>query len=192
MDVRPHHTRHSAFPLPSQTPSMTSRHMAKHSPWWHGQEAPIQTFIRMSRNVSEKKSWGGAGKESSDEVALFRKRSRLSWPKQLQSPQYRKTNGGKSQPGGFDPLKGLGDFINMQFCFFLWKMQTCFQMCVVWAHIHTRSELIRVGKHIKYQAALWAQCRRAQRHAVMHTSRILWKGGKIHKNIQLVASRLHC
>lgn len=49
--------------------------------------------------------------------ALFPQRSRLSWPKQSQSPQPRKTNGGKSQPGGFDPLKGLWDLINMQlFC----------------------------------------------------------------------------
>lgn len=42
-----------------------------------------------------------------DTVALFPERSRLSWPKQSQSPQPRKTNGGKSQPGGFGPLKGL-------------------------------------------------------------------------------------
>ncbi|KAK5877911.1 hypothetical protein CesoFtcFv8_025373 [Champsocephalus esox] len=46
-------------------------------------------------------------KERGDTVALFPERSRLSWPQQSQSPQPRKTNGGKSQPGGFDPLKGL-------------------------------------------------------------------------------------
>lgn len=40
-------------------------------------------------------------------IALFPQHNRFSWPEQSQSLQSHKTNGGKSQPGGFDPLEGL-------------------------------------------------------------------------------------
>lgn len=53
-------------------------------------------------------------------VALFPQHNRFSWPEQSQSLQPHKTNGGKSQPGGFDPLKGLWDLINMQLYLFIW------------------------------------------------------------------------
>lgn len=65
--------------------------------------------IRMSRNVTEKEEDDERkrGKEKGGTAALFPRHSQLNWPKQSQSPQPHKTNGGKSQPGGFDPLKGL-------------------------------------------------------------------------------------
>lgn len=83
--------------------------MVKDLPQQHGQEVLTQPVIRMSRNVRKRggEDDGRRGKERGYTVALFPQRSRLSWPKQSQSPQPRKTNGGKSQPGGFDPLKGL-------------------------------------------------------------------------------------
>lgn len=72
------------------------------------------------------------GQERESTVALFPERSRLSWPQQSQSPQPRKTNGGKSQPGGFDSLKAHWDLINMQLflCVQKWEINACSEMCV--------------------------------------------------------------
>lgn len=159
------------FPPPSQTPSATGRHMAKDIRWRRGQEALTQTLIRMSRNVREEgeDDDGRHGKENADTVALFPERSRLSWPKQSQSPQPRKTNGGKSQPGGFDPLKGLWDLINMQLFFFV----TCSEMCVACAWMYTQGQKTfgALSGKIKYQTALWVQSRKAQRYVCIRCRR---------------------
>lgn len=90
-------------------PPPHGRHMVKDLPWRQGSNSNLHQNVKECRDSEthgedDKKR---RGEERGATVTLVPLRSRLSWPKQSQSLHPHKTNGGKSQPGGFDPLKGL-------------------------------------------------------------------------------------
>ncbi len=153
MDVQQYHTRQSAHHRHPVWPDAIWRKI------YHGDTArrlqlkPSSECQGMSDREKGEDDERRRVKGRGDTVALFPQRSRLSWPKQSQSPQPRKTNGGKSQPGGFDPLKGLWDLINMQlFCvkhrhkYMLWNV--CRTRSDLHTSVRTKAFRAHTSKHV--------------------------------------------
>lgn len=117
-------------------------------------------------------------------VALFPQHNRFSWPEQSQSLQPHKTNGGKSQPGGFDPLKGLWDLINMQLYLFIWFCSQCLSHTLIFTRINKNIW----SMWIKYQPlAEHSQEGTKTRVHTLQPRTHAAEGSRSHKNIQLIA-----
>lgn len=124
--------------------------------------------------------------------------SSLSWAKQSRSPQRRKTNGGKLQPGGFDSLKGLWDLITIQlFCVRSTGVNTCFEMChaCIWSKAltltsHTLGIDVISDSLMNAVQESTLTCMHVYA-AVRCTPWISCKGSESSKNIQLIAPWLH-